>query len=315
MPGKSPYNPKAATTNGGTFTAWKDVHGYTTNGGTRQPAKKVLVRNSSNNGWIEVWNARPELSGVTASAATHDIDESKIDSSVKVLGHYLNTDVYFYYRTGTGAWTSSLVSSLTGSTILGAEQTVSTTIYGLSENTTYEYYWYASNDGGSAQTSTGSTTTPYNCTEGASGFSAISCSDCTDSETTGCGTCGTKTRYRYRTKYGKTGCTNTYYSAYGAYPDWSTVACSEGTGTWEDVTGTLPSTGTFAGVCYVAENYGFMGISYGVRPCSNVQCEWGYPAGTATKCCGGNGIRYYRAQQCTQTGSQRMVFVECYSFY
>lgn len=308
MPGKSPYNPKAAATNGGTFVAWKEVHGYTTDGGTAQPAKKVHVRNSSNTDWIEVWNARPELSGVTVSAATHDIDESKITSSVKVLGHYLNTDVYFYYRTSGGSWTSSLVSSLTGSTIQGAEQTVSTTVYGLSENTTYDYYWYASNDGGSAETSTGSTTTPYNCTEGASGFAAISCTDCTQSETQGCGICGTKTRYRYRTKYGKTGCTNTYYSAYGAYPDWNDVPCAEWTGTFQNVTGSIPSSGTWGSTCYVKESYGFMGLSTGIRTCTNVQC------GLGGGCCGGYGIKYYQAMQCDTTGYQTWSSeFECYS--
>lgn len=308
MPGVSPYNPRAASTNGGSFVTWKDVHGYLSDGSSPSPAKKAYIRNASNTDWIEVWNARPELSGLTISAATHNVSQSKIDSSITVLGHYLDTTVYFYYRPDGGSWTSVLVSSLTGSTIQNVAQTVSTTVLGLSENTVYQYYWYASNAGGTAQTSTASVTTPYNCTEGASGFVSISCTDCTESESIGCGTCGLKTRYRYRTKYGKTGCSNTYYSSWSAYPDYSTVACTEGAGTWVNVTSSIPETGTFAGYAYRRADY-YYGFATGIYYTPSAQCG---PPGTGY-CCGGYGIKYFQAEQCSQTGAQRWVDPDCWA--
>lgn len=309
MPGVSPFNPKAASTNGGTFVAWKDVHGYTADGGSPQPAKKVYLRNSDNTAWVEVWNARPELSGVTTTTATHDIDESKITSSVNVVGHYLDTTVYFNIRPSGGTWTVVTKPVLTGSTIQGTQQTVTHTQLSLAENTTYEYFWYAENAGGGASaTAVQSITTPYNCTEGASGFVSISCTDCVESESIGCGTCGLRTRYRYRTKYGKTGCTNTYYSAWSAYPDWSVVGCTEGGGTWVNVTNSIPETGTFAGYAYRRADY-YYGFATGIYYTPSSQCG---PPGTGG-CCGGYAIKYFQAEQCSQTGAQRWVDPECWS--
>lgn len=311
MPGASPYNPKAANTAGGSFLVWKDVHGYLTDASSPQPAKKAYIRNDDNTAWIEVWNARPELSSVTATAATHDVDESKITSSVNVNGHYLNTTVYFYYRVQNGTWNSVLVSNFTGSTIQNTAQTSSHIQYSLAENTTYEYYWYATNSGGTASTSISTITTPYNCTEGASGFASTTCTDCYEEQYEGCGICGYKTRSRSRTKYAKTGCTNTYYSGWSAYPDFSTISCPDGNGSYSNMIYDIPDTGTWYDY-YTPHPYQkgtYYYFTDAIYRYPNSQC------GIGGACCGGYQIKYYIPEKCDWTPTQRWTELGCFSVW
>jgi hypothetical protein len=311
VPAVSPYNPRGYDANNGTPKPWYSVKGYLTDGGAVQTAKKVWMRNADNSDWIEVWNARPIITGIGVTSANDGTNNTKLTftGTVDPLGFSTSVKV-FYRKTGSSAFSVSSTSTI--SAVFGG-QSFSIVISSLSDGTSYDYYIEAVNVGGTSTTAIAATTTNVNCTEGSTGFVSIACTDCSESISQGCGTCGLQYKTRTRTKYGKTGCSNTYYSA---YPDYSTIAwsgCVEGNGTWEDVSGDpayITDGGYWAGIRLRTGYYSIFPFGYdAISTYTNSQC------GLGGQCCGGNGIKYYFAERCTQTGAQRWTEIGCYAPY
>lgn len=215
MPAVSPYNPKGYTNTTDSFP-WKYVTGYTSPSASA-PAKKVWMRNTDNNGWIEVWNSAPLINAPTITSANDGATATKLTITGTTDNFNVASSLYIVCtNTSTGA--STTTSSVSFSASKG-EQSYSIIIAGLAENTTYSLVINSSNDGGSSTYAT-SKTTNINCsTPGSAGWSSTT-------ETDVCSTCdGCGTSVRYRTRYEKSGCT-TSYSAYGSCSDcgtWSTI--------------------------------------------------------------------------------------------
>lgn len=236
MPAVSPYNPKGYTNTTDSFP-WKYVTGYTSPS-VSAPAKKVWMRNTDNNGWIEVWNSAPLINAPTITSANDGTSNTKLTISGTTDNlNIASTMTVIVTNTLTNV---SVTSSTSSFSALKGTQSYSFVISGLADGTLHSVSISSSNTGGSSVYAT-SATTNVNCTEGATGFVSIYCTDCSESQSQGCGFCTLQYRTRTRLKYGKPGCSNTYY---GAYPDWSTIAwgaCTSNPGTWNAVS----SAGTY----------------------------------------------------------------------
>ena len=185
--------PKGFATGASAFTAWADVR-HCTAPNTWSYAKKVFAHNGS--GWVEVWNNRP----VTTTAAGTSSAFDRITANGAVDPNNLSATPRFYYKKNADStYTAGAeLTALTGDT----SQNVTSTITGLTENTTYNYYLLASNSAGTSDTPTvRNVTTPINCDQAAAGWS----SSAAPAVTVGCGTCGSRTTVT--TTYTKTGCT------------------------------------------------------------------------------------------------------------
>ena len=142
----------------------------------------------------------------------------------------------------------------------------------------------ATNDGG---TSDAGSTITLDCRRHDAGGSGWGSSSTSNAST--CDSCGTVTT----TTYTKSGCAN-----------YDVVSPC---GTWENVTNSIPSSGTFGGYPYTRSGYGFFGET-GIYWSSSVQCD---PTG-ATSCCGGYEIKYFQAERCNVTGAERWVNPVCF---
>ena len=276
MPNVGSRTLKAIKTGGTTFDPWVDVQAY--NGGW-QYAKKVFAHNGT--AWVEVWNNRPVV--VTGSGSSSAYDRITVTGTVDP-NHFSSTPRFYYKKTSDSTYTAD--TSLTAVTGDGAQSVGSKTITGLVENTSYSYYLSATNDGGTDVGSVETVTTAVNCDQAAGGWTATNyptCTECIDPDTSACGGCGT--RYRYRTKYTKTGCT-TYYSAWGAYG-----ACNDSWVTVDPYNG--PSSVVAGGVTYYSSVNGYT---------NNVGCGTGY------------SLEVYNISYCSSSGTYSATYAGCADF-
>lgn len=291
MPAVSPYNPKGYTNATDSFP-WKYVTGYTSPSAS-SPSKKVWMRNADNNGWLEVWNSSPLINTPTITSANDGVTYTKLT----IAGTTDNLNIASTMSvTVTNTLTNATVTSSTVSfSALKGTQNYSFVITGLADNTLHNISISSSNAGGSSVLST-SATTNINCTEGSTGFVPISCSDCSETQSQGCGFCNLQYRTRTRTKYGKTGCVNTYYSSWSDWSVWG--ACTSNTSTWN----TVSSAGTYTAydanglnpltVTHMYDTTYFVEDSYGCNPgCTGGTC---YSMATVAleKCSVTNYYRY-----------------------
>lgn len=198
MSAVSPYSPKAYTTTGGSPANWYSVKGYLTNGGAPQLAKKVSIRNATNDAWVDIWDAKPIIVTNTPTSANYDPStQLTFTGTVDTLG--FSTTVYVMYkRTSNSVWNET--TSITLGASLGP-QSYSFNVRPLTENINWNWAVIAYSDAGTSA-SGGIVATNLNCNTGASGWNL-------DSETntaisTGC-TCGSFNR-NVKT-YSKIGCT------------------------------------------------------------------------------------------------------------
>lgn len=148
------------------------------------------------------------------------------------------------------------------------------------------------------QTSTGSYSADPYCST-----SDTNCYETPSTSTINCGTdCGTATRTTYTAK-ANTACNSSS----------SDGSCTAGNG-WNNIAGTLATSGTFANINFAKVNSG----DTTMYPASNAQCA---PSGTYqadrvtadSGCCGGSELRYYYAYRCptSANGSDRWVLSGC----
>lgn len=199
MPNSNSHTPKGWATGAGGFTSWVNVKVYQSGW---QNAKKVF-RCISPGVWTEVWSNRPVVTTAVGSSSAFD----RITANGAVNPNNFSATPRFYYKKNAdGVYTAGTeLTALTGDT----SQDVTSTITGLVENTTYNYYLSATNSAGTSDIPTvRNVTTPLDCRTVANGGTGWSSSS--SSVDVGCGTCGRKTVTT--TTYTKTGCGNSPYN-------------------------------------------------------------------------------------------------------
>jgi hypothetical protein len=193
MPSSNSHTPKGWATGAGGFTSWVNVKVYQSGW---QNAKKVF-RCISPGVWTEVWSNRPVVT--TAAGTSSAFDRITANGAVNP-NNFSATPRFYYKKNADGAYTAGTeLTALTGAT----SQDVTSTITGLVENTTYNYYLSATNSAGTSDIPTvRNVTTPLDCRTVANGGTGWGSS----SSSVGalCGTCGSKTVTT--TTYTKSGC-------------------------------------------------------------------------------------------------------------
>lgn len=189
MPAVDPLKiPKAKT--GGNWLAWNYVKAKS--GGSWVFAKKAYAK--AGGVWVEVWNARPGV--VTGSGSSSAYDRITINGTVDA-NNFTATPKFYYRVKNVGGYTATAnLTTITGDT---ATSVTPTTITGLAETTTYQYYLSASNTVGTDTGSVAEVTTVVNCDPAAAGWASS-----TGTNASTCDFCGTVTTVTYT----KSGCTS-----------------------------------------------------------------------------------------------------------
>jgi len=193
MPSSNSHTPKGWATGAGGFTSWVNVKVYQSGW---QNAKKVF-RCISPGVWTEVWSNRPVVT--TAAGTSSAFDRITANGAVNP-NNFSATPRFYYKKNADAAYTAGTeLTALTGAT----SQDVTSTITGLVENTTYNYYLSATNSAGTSDIPTViNVTTPLDCRTVANGGTGWASS--ASSVDADCGTCGRKTVTT--TTYTKAGC-------------------------------------------------------------------------------------------------------------
>ena len=192
MPNSNSHTPKGWATGAGGFTSWVNVKVYQSGW---QYAKKAF-RCVSPGVWTEIWSNRPVVT--TAAGSSSAFDRITANGAVNP-NNFSATPRFYYKKNADGAYTAGTeLTALTGDT----SQNVTSTITGLVENTTYNYYLSATNSAGTSDTPTViNVTTPINCDQAATGWASSTAAAVPYQ----CGTCGGGSTTT--TTYTKSGCT------------------------------------------------------------------------------------------------------------
>ncbi len=278
MPNVSPY--ELYGNNGSAWVAPTSVSG---NDGSWEYGFAVYYHNGT--GWVEVWNARPQV--VSTSMAT--TSTGLTFSGTADPNNFATTAKFEYKEVGAGSYSNSGTTTTgMGDGVDGAvSYTVTATVADTYKN--WESRASATNAGG---TGTGSTLT-LDCRKHDAGGSGWGTSDSSNSSTCdGCGTVITRT-------YTKSGC-----------QQYSGVV--QNCGTWNNVTenyGFYPSGPfTFAGIEWFVEYSSTLG---GYRAWVADNAQYSYDGSAFCPSSPYNGWAGHLLYVCSVTGAERVVYVGC----